>query len=482
MAGHVDPKGFREYDARWRFPEQVDLPGLVEVGQAIGTQMQARGVPPQIIVGHDSRSYSQSVKEALCKGLVAAGITVHDIGLCLTPMAYFARDHVGIDAVAMITASHNPNGWTGVKLGFHPPGTHGPDDMRELREIWQSRIWSNQPDGSLCHVQGVKQAYLNDLTAGDPLRRRLRVVCATGNGTAGAFAPEMLRRLGVDVIELHTALDTSFPHYNPNPEALEMLEDMAQVVRKTGADIAIGLDGDGDRCGVVDHLGQEVFADKVGLLLARDIARKTPDARFVVDIKSTGLFATDPVLRAHGASVEYWKTGHSHMKKRVHELRADAGFEKSGHYFFGKHQGRGYDCGLRAALAICQMMAAHPTRSLADLVADLPASWTSPTMSADCADDIKYERVATLSSIAAQLLADRGDIGGRKVTGLSTINGVRIQFADGAWALVRASSNTPTLVVVCESMTSRDDLHQLFQSFDAFIRQVPGIGAYDQQL
>ena len=172
------------------------------------------------------------------------------------------------------------------------------------------------------------------MTKGHSLSRPIKVIAACGNGTAGIVAPEALRRIGADVIPMDTELDYTFPKYNPNPEDMEMLHAMGDAVRAKGADICLGFDGDGDRCGVVDDKGHEIFADKIGVLVARDLSSRKPNAKFVVDVKSTGLFETDPVLKENGVQVDYWKTGHSYIKRRTAELGALAGFEKSGHYFF----------------------------------------------------------------------------------------------------------------------------------------------------
>ena len=283
-------------------PEEINLPGVTALGLGLGTQMHERGIRPEIAVGNDYRDYSLAIKHALILGLVQAGVAVRDIGPALSPMAYFAQFHLDAPAVAMVTASHNPNGWTGVKMGFDRPLTHGPEDMARLRDIVLGGAGVARPGGGWERVEGVREAYIADLVGDFRMSRPLRVVCATGNGTAGAFAPEILTRIGVEVIPRHTELDYSFPHYNPNPEALEMLHDMAAQVRATGADLALGFDGDGDRCGVVDDEGEEIFADKMGVILARDLIRLYPGATFVADVKSTGLFASDPELIAGGAA------------------------------------------------------------------------------------------------------------------------------------------------------------------------------------
>src|SRR5690606_3743754 len=190
--------------------------------------------------------------------------------------------------------------------------------------------------GRLERIEDFRARYLDELTASVRISRPLKVVAACGNGTAGAFAPEALRRMGAEVIEMDCDLDWTFPRYNPNPEDHEMLQEMAKAVREHGADLALGFDGDGDRCGVVDDEGEEIFADKIGVLIARDLSALNPGAQFVVDVKSTGLFLTDPVLIKNGAKTVYWKTGHSYIKRKNHELGALAGFEKSGHFFFNK--------------------------------------------------------------------------------------------------------------------------------------------------
>ena len=476
----IKPTGFREYDARWKYPEEINLPGMTALGLGLGTQMIKRGVEPVIAVGNDYRDYSLAIKNALILGLVQAGITVKDIGPCITPMAYFSSFHLGGCAVAMVTASHNPNGWTGVKMGFEMPLTHGPDEMAELRDIVLNGEGVERDGGKVERVDGVFEAYLDDLVGDFKMSRKLKVVCATGNGTAAAFGPAVFERLGVEIVPSHNELDYTFPHYNPNPEAMEMLHDMADTVKESGADFALGFDGDGDRCGVVDDEGEEIFADKVGVIMARDLIKLYPGSTFVADVKSTGLFAADPELIAGGAVADYWKTGHSHMKRRVHELGALAGFEKSGHYFLSGDIGRGYDDGMRVAVEICKLMDRNPDKSMSDLRKDLPVTFSTPTMSPYAADEEKY---GILDRIVEKLVAkaEAGDsFAGRAVKEVVTVNGARVILDNGSWGLVRASSNTPNLVVVCESSDSEAELRAIFKELDDVIRTEPGVGDYDQ--
>lgn len=478
----IKPTGFREYDARWKYPEEINLPGMTALGLGLGTQIHKRGIDPVIAVGNDYRDYSLAIKNAVILGLMQAGIHVKDIGPALSPMAYFSQFHLDVPAVAMITASHNPNGWTGVKMGFERPLTHGPDEMGELRDIVLNGLGEARDGGKYEFVHGVKEAYMDDLIGDFKLSRPLKIVCATGNGTAAAFAPELFRRMGVEVVDSHSTLDYTFPNYNPNPEAMEMLHDMSDSVKASGADMALGFDGDGDRCGVVDDEGEEIFADKVGVIMARDLAKLYPGSTFVADVKSTGLFASDPELQALGIKADYWKTGHSHMKRRVKELGALAGFEKSGHYFLAEPIGRGYDCGMRVAVEICKLMDRNPDKSMSDLRKALPKTYATPTMSPYCGDTEKYD---VLDRIVAKLVARkdaREPVAGRAIKEVVTVNGARVILDNGAWGLVRASSNTPNLVVVCESPESDDEMRAIFADIDAVIRTEPSVGEYDQTI
>ncbi|MEM9524127.1 MAG: phosphomannomutase/phosphoglucomutase [Pseudomonadota bacterium] len=478
----IRPTGFREYDARWKYPEEINLPGVTALGLGLGTQMHEVGIAPVIAVGNDYRDYSLTIKNALILGLMQAGVHVKDIGVALSPMAYFSQFHLDAPAVAMVTASHNPNGWTGVKMGFQRPLTHGPREMARLRDLVLNGEGVARGGGRVERVDGVMEAYIDDICGDFRMTRPLKVVCATGNGTASAFAPEILGRIGVEIVPSHNTLNYAFPHYNPNPEAMEMLHDMAASVRASGADLALGFDGDGDRCGVVDDEGEEIFADKVGVIMARDLAALYPGATFVADVKSTGLFASDPVLKAAGIKVDYWKTGHSHMKRRVRELGALAGFEKSGHYFLADPIGRGYDCAMRMAVELCKLLDRNPEQSMSDLRRALPRTWSTPTMSPHAADTEKYRIVNRIVERLTAKCAAGERIAGRSIVDVVTVNGARVILDNGGWGLVRASSNTPNLVVVCESPASEEEMRAIFTDIDAVIRTEPGVGDYDQTI
>ncbi len=478
----VKQTGFREYDARWLFGPELNLMGVQALGMGLGALLRELGVAPDIVVGHDYRSYSSSIKLALVTGLMAAGVRVRDIGLALSPMAYFAQFDLDAPAVAMVTASHNDNGWTGVKMGAKRPVTFGPEEMTRLKEIVLGGDLKSMSGGSYEYIDNFAARYLDDLTKRPKFARKMKVVAACGNGTAGAFAPQMLERLGCEVIPLDVDPDFTFPRYNPNPEDMEMLHAMAAKVRETGADVGLGFDGDGDRCGVVDNHGEEIFADKIGVMLARDLSKVYPGANFVVDVKSTGLFATDPELIARKVKTDYWKTGHSYIKRRVSETGALAGFEKSGHFFFNAPIGRGYDDGLLTAVHVLEMLDRNPTKSMSQLYAEVPKTWGSPTMSPHCDDEKKYG-VAQKVVARIEAMQARGEkLIGQAIRDVVTVNGVRVTVEDGTWGLVRASSNKPELVVVVESPASEAKMREMFKAIDAILRENTEVGAYNQTI
>ncbi len=478
----VTANGFREYDARWLFGKEINLLGIQALGLGLGTYLHQIGVQPKVVTGHDFRSYSLSIKQALIIGLMRAGCEVHDIGLALSPVAYFAQFALDCPAVAMVTASHNENGWTGVKMGAERPLTFGPDEIGAIKQIVLEGLGKERPGGAYVAVPDMRETYLAAVTRGHRLSRPIRVIAACGNGTAGAFAPEALRRIGAEVIGMDTELDFTFPKYNPNPEDMEMLHAMGDAVKTQGADLCLGFDGDGDRCGVVDDKGREIFADKIGVLLARDLSSRHKNAQFVVDVKSTGLYLTDPVLKERGVKTDYWKTGHSYIKRRTAELKALAGFEKSGHFFFNPPVGRGYDDGIVAGIQVLEMLDRAGGKKLSDLYDGLPRTWSSPTMAPECPDDKKYAVVEALVKEYSDLAAKGETLLGQKIASVVTVNGVRVTLEDGSWGLVRASSNKPSLVVVVESPVSEEKMRAMFADIDARLRKFPEVGAYDQKI
>ncbi len=478
----INPNGFREYDARWIFEKDIDIEGISNLGKGLGTQVieHTKKDNPRIVVGHDYRSYSEKIKKALIDGLISTGCHIEDVGLSLSPMVYFAQFNLNSDAIAMITASHNENGWTGVKMGIKKGLTHAPAEMSELKDLTLKNEFK-KGKGSLKIIENFKKIYIQDLINKNKINKKIKAVVACGNGTAGVFAPKILRGIGCEVIELDCELDWSFPKYNPNPEDLKMLHAIAEAVRKNNADIGFGFDGDGDRCGVIDEQGKEIFSDKIGLLIARNLSHKHKNSKFVVDVKSTGLFKSDIILNKNGCETIYWKTGHSHIKRKVNLEKALAGFEKSGHFFFNQPLGFGYDDGINSAIQVCHLLI-DQNKKMSQILKDLPVTYQTPTMAPYCKDEEKYKVVDEVVQ-AIQKLKDKGTkIDNQSIVEILTVNGARFTLEDGSWGLIRASSNKPSLVVVTESTHSDSRKKEIFKFIDDLLEKTGKIGEYDQKI
>ena len=478
----IDPFGFREYDARWLYPENINLEGVANLGKGLGTQVikHTNKKNPRIIVGHDYRSYSEEIKAALKKGLISTGCYVEDVGLSLSPMVYFAQFNLESDAVAMVTASHNENGWTGVKMGIKKGLTHAPEEMQELKDITLNSKFV-EGEGSEKEISNFQSIYKDDLINKNKIQKKIKAVVACGNGTAGIFAPDILRGIGCEVIELDCNLDYTFPKYNPNPEDLEMLHAISKSVKENDADIGFGFDGDGDRVGVIDNTGNEIFSDKIGLLIARNLSSNHKGSKFVVDVKSTGLYSTDEVLKNNSCETLYWKTGHSHIKRKVNQEKALAGFEKSGHFFFNQPLGYGYDDGINSAIHVCHLLD-NNTKNMSEIISELPNTYQSPTMAPFCEDNEKYQVVEEIIKQIEKLKANNVQIDGQEIRDILTVNGIRFSFEDGSWGLIRASSNKPSLVVVTESPTSDERKKKIFDFIDQLLQKTNKIGEYDQKI
>ncbi len=478
----IDPFGFREYDARWLYEKDINLAGIENLGKGLGSQIKIRTKikNPRIIIGHDYRSYSEEIKTALKKGLMSTGCSIEDIGLSLSPMVYFAQFNLDADAVAMITASHNENGWTGVKMGIKKGLTHAPEEMQELKEITLNEKFI-KGEGSEKQIKDFNLIYKDDLISKNKIKKKIKAVVACGNGTAGVFAPDILKGIGCEVIELDCNLDWNFPKYNPNPEDLEMLHEIAKVVKENNADIGFGFDGDGDRVGIIDDNGNEIFSDKIGLLIARNLSGKHKNSKFVVDVKSTGLYSKDKILLKNNCETIYWKTGHSHIKRKVNTEKALAGFEKSGHFFFNKPLGYGYDDGINSAIQVCHLLD-NQNKKMSEIISELPSTFQTPTMAPFCKDEEKYIVVEQLVKQIKILKENKTEIDDQVIDDILTVNGVRFSFEDGSWGLIRASSNKPSLVIVTESPTSDERKKKIFDFIDDLLQKTGKVGAYDQKI
>jgi phosphomannomutase/phosphoglucomutase len=364
----------------------------------------------------------------------------------------------------------------GIKKGL----THAPEEMKELKDITLNEKFSNG-EGSEKQIENFQQVYKNDLIKDNKINKKLKAVVACGNGTAGVFAPDILRGIGCEVIELDCNLDWTFPKYNPNPEDLEMLHEIAKAVKDNKADIGFGFDGDGDRVGVIDDQGNEIFSDKIGLLIARNLSNKHKESKFIVDVKSTGLYSKDKILLENNCKTIYWKTGHSHIKRKVNTEQALAGFEKSGHFFFNQPLGYGYDDGINSAIHVCHLLD-DQNKKMSEIINELPITYQTPTMAPFCKDEEKYQVVEELVKQVEEIKDNKTKIDDQIITEVLTVNGVRFSFEDGSWGLIRASSNKPSLVIVTESPTSDKRKRKIFDFIDNLLQKTGKIGEYDQKI
>jgi len=478
----INPLGFREYDARWLYQKDINQSGIEQLGKGLGTQVikHTKKKNPRVIVGHDYRSYSEEIKFALKKGLISTGCFVEDIGLSLSPTVYFAQFNLNADAIAMVTASHNENGWTGVKMGIQKGLTHAPEEMNELKNIVLNKNFV-EGKGNEKKIDNFQKVYKDELIKKNKINKKIKVVVACGNGTAGIFAPDILKGIGCEVVELDCKLDWTFPKYNPNPEDLKMLHSISKAVRENKADIGFGFDGDGDRVGVIDNKGNEIFSDKIGLLIARDLSSKYSGSKFIVDVKSTGLYKKDKILLKNNCKTIYWKTGHSHIKRKVSSEKALAGFEKSGHFFFNQPLGYGYDDGINSAIHVCHLLN-NKNKKMNEIINELPKTYQTPTMAPFCKDEEKYQVINNLVNQVKKIKSNKNKIDDQVITEVLTVNGIRFSFEDGSWGLIRASSNKPSLVVVTESPTSDIRKKKIFDFIDDLLQKTGKVGEYDQKI
>lgn len=446
---------FREYDVRGRVDPHIGSSDATldefvsgRLGRAFGTYLMRRG-KSAAVVGYDSRSYSEKLANGYTLGLLSTGVDVTSIGLATTPMVYFAQHRLGGIAGTSLTASHNPNGWSGLKLSDTPSLTLGPDGISELQEIASTRAFARGAGRYL--EASITDDYVEYLATLLPAPLPLVVVLDGGNSISGPIGVSTLRLAGYDVRPLNERLDWTFPNHEPDPEAMEAREQVREAVRLEKADVGISLDGDGDRLGLTDQRGNVVWSDIVLALLARDALSRHPGSPIVYDVKCSR--AVSDVIADAGGKPVMWKTGHSHIKAKMREIGAPFSGERSGH-FFDAGDYFGYDDAVYSALRLLRIVADRGD-TVSDAVATVPHYWITPTMQAECDDAAKYEVVDRFAKYAETIGANE----------LIRINGVRAEFDDG-WVLVRASSNLPSLVIIAEATTEArlDDLYRMARS------------------
>jgi len=449
---------FREYDLRGRVNDKELNEDTVRIlVKAYGTMLRRRDIEAAV-VGHDYRKSSERLTQAAVEGLVSTGVNAISLGMILTPMMYWAQYHYETEGGLMLTASHNPSGWSGLKLALGYSYTFGPKEMKELYELTVSEDFSSGK--GTVQSDDFTEYYTADLLKRVKMARPMKVVVNTGNGTAGAFVPAILRKAGCEVVELYCNLDWDFPVYFPNPSLVEMMEDTGQKVVETGADIGLAIDGDGDRLGITDEQGQVVWPDRFLILLSRQVLEKHPGSKIIFDVKCSQALPED--IEAHGGTPIMWKTGHSYIKQKVRDEQAALGGEMSGHIFVSQPDYYGFDDSVFAALKLIEYLS-QQTGPMSEVIANTPYYVSTPALQADCADEVKYDVVEKLTQ---EFKADGYDV--------NDINGARVNFGDG-WGLVRASSNLPVLVLRFEAKT-QERLDEIMAIFRLKFSKYPEIG------
>jgi phosphomannomutase/phosphoglucomutase len=447
---------FREYDIRGRVnDDELNAKSAEWIGRGFGTFLARKDVE-HMVVGYDSRFGSVEIKDGLVKGLRASGRNVIMIGMCLTPMMYWSQYRFKVKGGAMITGSHNPKGWNGLKLGAGFSSTLVANEITELYDIIAREDFV---DGHGDYTEAsIIDDYQHDLVSRVKVKRPLKMVIDTGNGTAGAFAPRIFRAAGLDVIEQFTDLDPDFPNHEPDPARTDTVEILGKRVREEGADLGMAFDGDGDRFGVVDEKGDVIWPDRYMILLARQVLERVPGGKIVFDVKCTQALEDD--IRAHGGMPIMWKTGHSHIKAKLHEEKAALAGEMSGHVFFVENY-YGFDDGIYSGLRFVEYVAAR-NESLSKIMEGTPSYISTPAIQVKCADEVKYQVVEKLT---AELKRDFKRV--------IDINGARVAFDDG-WGLVRASSNLPELVLRFEARTP-ERLQEIKDTFRRYLAKYPEV-------
>ncbi|MGO4502147.1 MULTISPECIES: phosphomannomutase/phosphoglucomutase [unclassified Dyella] len=426
----VDPVIFRAYDVRGVVGKSLTKEVARLLGQAIGTVMHEKGLP-EIVVGRDGRLSGPELASALCDGLREAGIDVIELGAVPTPVVYYAAYRFNTGCGVAVTGSHNPPDYNGFKIVV------GGETLSEgaIQDLYQ-RIVGNQLErggkGNLRHVDVIPD-YIDRITSDVQAERRLKVVIDSGNGIAGAVAPQVLEGIGCEVIPLYCDVDGTFPNHHPDPSDPHNLEDLIFAVKQTGADLGIAFDGDGDRLGVVTRDGEIIFPDRTLMLFARDVLSRQPGATVIYDVKCTGHLKG--VILDAGGSPMMWRSGHSLIKAKMRDTGAELAGEMSGHFFF-KERWYGFDDGIYAGARLMEILAGDlEERTPEELFATCPKGVSTPELKVEMDEGAHYRFIE-----AFRQQATFGD------ATLTTIDGVRADWSDG-WGLVRASNTTPTLVL-----------------------------------
>jgi phosphomannomutase/phosphoglucomutase len=430
----INPQIYREYDIRGVVDKDLTPDIVRRLGQGFGTHMSKLG-RIKLVVGRDGRLSSKAFGEALIQGLISTGCDVVDIHLCPTPVYYFSIFHLDKDGGMMVTGSHNPPEFNGLKVSVGKNTIFGEEIQKLARLIEKGKFITGKGDLSDIEIIPLYQDYIKKNIN---LEKKMRVVIDGGNGTAGVVAGPLLRDLGCEVEELYCEVDGRFPNHFPDPTIPGNLKDLIHRVKKLQADLGIGYDGDADRIGVVDDGGNIIWGDQLMILFARDILKNKEEATFIAEVKCSQNLFTE--IEKHGGKAIMWKTGHSLIKEKMKEEKALLGGEMSGHIFFADRY-FGYDDAIYASCRLIELLS-KKDKKLSQLFDDVPKTFITPEIRVDCPDEIKFKVVKKVKN---ELKKDYPII---------DVDGVRVRFEDG-WGLVRASNTQPVLVLRFETLTEK---------------------------
>jgi len=427
----INPQIFREYDIRGIVGKDLTAEIVKMLGKSFGTYVISKG-GNKVSVGRDNRLSSPKFKSALIGGILSTGCDVIDIGLVPTPVMYFSLFNLEIDGGIIVTGSHNPPNFNGLKIAFGKSTIYG-DEIKELGKIIdEDRILIGK--GTLYH-QNIKDDYINYIKDRIDLKKKLRLVIDAGSGTAGLIAPKLLKEIGCEVIELYCELDGTYPHHHPDPTVVEFVQDLVKKVKEENADLGIAYDGDADRIGVIDDKGSIIWGDYLLILFSRDILKKGRE-KIIFEVKCSQALV-DEIEKAGGEPI-MWKTGHSLIKNKMIEEKAVLGGEMSGHIFFADNY-FGYDDAIFASCRLVELLS-KSDKTISEMLSDIPKYFSTPEIRVDCPDEKKFEIVDNIKDYF------------KKNHKIIDVDGVRILFTDG-WGLVRASNTQPAIVLRFEGKT-----------------------------
>jgi len=430
----INPQIFREYDIRGVVDKDLTTDVVRRLGQGFGTHMVKLGLK-KLAVGRDGRLSSKAFSEELIQGLMSTGCDVVDIGICPTPVYYFSLFHLNKDGGMMVTGSHNPPEFNGFKVSVGKATIFG-EEIQNLRRLIEKGEFA-VGRGNLSEIEIIR-SYQNYVQENVRLNKKIRVVIDAGNGTAGVVAGPLLRDLGSEVEEIYCEIDGRFPNHFPDPTIPKNLEDLIDRVKKIRADVGIGYDGDGDRIGVVDDMGNIIWGDQLMILFSREILKERKGTTFVAEVKCSQTLFDD--IEKHGGKAIMWKTGHSLIEEKMREEKAVLGGEMSGHIFFADRY-FGYDDAIYASCRLVELLS-KTSKRLSQLLDDVPKTFITPEIRVDCPDEMKFKVVERV----------KDDL--RKNYPIIDVDGVRVKFNDG-WGVVRASNTQPVLVLRFEAFSEK---------------------------